>query len=115
MVLAPLIAPKPPPTKRSRLARWMSAAIGGGAPPDDAQDEAVSQSWTVSGGQGGDVTARVFDTTFMHSAYNDGDEAADILFVDFFHPDLSNAEQTAIKCLQKLLRERGEASYGGAQ
>ena len=48
--------------------------------------------------------------------YNDGDSAADILFIDFFHPELSQAEQTAIKCLQKLLRDYGEeqASFAAA-
>jgi aspartyl/asparaginyl beta-hydroxylase (cupin superfamily) len=54
-------------------------------------------------------TGVVFDTTFMHSAYNDGDVPAEILFIDFWHPELSSAEQTAITCLQRLLREQGEA------
>ena len=115
MVLAPLMAPPAIATpKRSPLTRLLGAAMGKGEPPRTPDANAVSCSWTPAG-QGGEATSRVFDTTFMHSAYNDGDEAADILFVDFFHPDLSPDEQTAIKCLQKLLRERGEAAYGGTQ
>ena len=66
-------------------------------------DRSVAKSWDVGDGV-------VFDTTFFHSAYNDGDEAADILFIDFFHPELTDAEVTALKCFQRSLRAVGEAA-----
>ena len=53
----------------------------------------------------------VFDTSFQHSAYNDGEEVADILFIDFYHPELTADEQATIRCLQTLLRAKGEAAY----
>ena len=42
----------------------------------------------------------VFDTSFVHSAYNDGDAPADYLHVDFFHPDLTAAERRALRVLR---------------
>ena len=68
-------------------------------------DEAgtVSRSWQPCHGV-------VFDTSFFHSAYNDSDEIADILFIDFFHPELTNAETNAIRHFQRMLREEGKAA-----
>ena len=133
MVLWPLPQPSvEPPSLWSRirtsigegsLAQWLmgqsrrltpSFLRAGRAPVQGDHARAVSRSW--SGGQlGREVPAggSVFDTTFMHSAYNDGDEAADILFIDFFHPELTQSEQIAIRCLQKLLRDHGEAQEQG--
>ena len=44
--------------------------------------------------------AMVMDTTFIHTAYNDADEPADLLFVDFWHPDLTNDECLALTLFQ---------------
>jgi len=90
MVLAPLLTPH---------------ALAAG---DSIDDLAVSRSWQPTP-PGGAARGVVFDTSFMHSAYNDGDEPADILFIDFFHPELSVAEVEALKGFQQLLREKGEA------
>jgi aspartate beta-hydroxylase len=44
----------------------------------------------------------VFDDSFLHSAWNDSDEARFVLVFDFFHPDLTPAE------IQYLLRFASE-------
>ena len=110
MTLSPLLASAPwSCAPWSRVARWLGTALSGRRPWRSQVDAgAVSRSWTPSR-QNTVGPGVVFDTTFMHSAYNDGNQNADILFIDFFHPELSHAEQEAIKCLQKLLRDRGEA------
>ena len=39
----------------------------------------------------------VFDTTFVHAAYNDhDDEPADYVHVDFWHPELADEECAAL-------------------
>eukprot|EP00964_Phaeocystis_antarctica_P112224 scaffold76427_cov57-Phaeocystis_antarctica.AAC.1 len=53
----------------------------------------------------------IFDTSFQHTAYNDGDTIADILFIDFYHPELTREEEAAVRILQQLLRAKGEAAY----
>ena len=122
MIMSPLVPPlaaaRSPPARAMRAARsWLSTrlrlALRGRLRclwrrPDDAR--AVSRRWTTEVPPGAAGATVVFDTTFFHSAYNDGDEAADVLFIDFFHPELTTAEQAAIKHLQRLLRDLGEAS-----
>lgn len=67
-------------------------------------DDAVARAWTPPAA-GAAARAVVFDTSFLHSAYNDGGTPADILYVDFFHPELSEAETAAITVFQSMLRE----------
>ena len=43
----------------------------------------------------------VFDTSFVHSAYNDGDAPADYLHIDFFHPELTTDEKCALATFQR--------------
>ena len=78
-----------------QVARWLGAQA-------ETDLQAVSRSWAA---------VNVFDTSFQHSAYNDGEEVADILFIDFYHPELTADEQATIRCLQTLLRAKGEAAY----
>ena len=52
----------------------------------------------------------VFDTSFVHSAYNDGDAPADYLHVDFFHPDLT--APSAARCASCATARRGGARRG---
>jgi len=43
----------------------------------------------------------VFDTSFVHSAYNAAADApADYLHVDFWHPDLDAAERRTLRVLR---------------
>ena len=49
--------------------------------------------------------AVVADTTYPHSAYNDGDEAAYILFIDFWHPDLTDEELRALRLFHASVGE----------
>ena len=39
----------------------------------------------------------VFDDSFEHEAWNRSSESRDVLIIDFFHPDLSPAEQWALR------------------
>jgi len=50
--------------------------------------------------QGGDPT--VIDTTFWHSTKNDSPGPVDVLLVDFWHPDLTPAEQKAMEAFVRL-------------
>jgi len=43
----------------------------------------------------------VFDTSFVHSAYNDGDAPADYLHIDFYHPELTADERHALSIFQR--------------
>ena len=43
----------------------------------------------------------VFDTSFVHSAYNDGDVPADYLHIDFYHPELTADERYALSIFQR--------------
>mmetsp|Transcript_25687 Transcript_25687/g.72223 ORF Transcript_25687/g.72223 Transcript_25687/m.72223 type:complete len:423 (-) Transcript_25687:31-1299(-) len=43
----------------------------------------------------------VFDTSFVHSAYNDGDAPADYLHIDFYHPELTADERRALSIFQR--------------
>ena len=45
------------------------------------------------------------DTCFVHTAYNDADEPADLLFIDFWHPDLSNQECLSLAVFNSHLDE----------
>lgn len=111
MILSPLLAPGGTRGRsvRERLVGFLSS-LGRGGRRGQSKVQAVSRSWRSTPQDAAPVgTGVVFDTTFMHSAYNDGDVPAEILFIDFWHPELSSAEQTAITCLQRLLREEGEA------
>lgn len=98
----------PPDDKREGATGMILAPMSFTDEGMSLNERVVSRSWQPGRGV-------VFDTTFLHSAYNDGDEAADILFIDFFHPELSDAEVDAIKCLQQMLRDKGEASTASYQ
>ena len=56
--------------------------------------------------------ALVFATSFVHSAYNDGDAPTDYVHVDFFHPDLTADERRAITifnaCRQRFKAARSQ-------
>ena len=56
--------------------------------------------------------ALIFDTSFVHSAYNDGDSPTDYVHVDFFHPDLTADERRAITtfnaCRQRFKAARSQ-------
>ena len=47
--------------------------------------------------------AYVFDDSFEHEAWHDGDQTRLILIVDFWHPDLTFAELKLLKVLQNAL------------
>lgn len=47
--------------------------------------------------------AYVFDDSFEHEAWHDGDETRLILIVDFWHPDFSAVELKFLKVLQNAL------------
>lgn len=64
-------------------------------------DEA--NAWVAS--DGATERAVVADTTYPHSAYNDGDEAAYILFIDFWHPDLTDEELRALQLFHATVGE----------
>lgn len=44
--------------------------------------------------------AYVFDDSFEHEAWHDGDETRLILIVDFWHPDLTDSELKLLKVIQ---------------
>jgi hypothetical protein len=50
----------------------------------------------------------VFDDSFLHSAWNDSDEARFVLVFDFFHPDLTGEE---IEYLVRISAERNLAKH----
>ena len=54
----------------------------------------------------------VFDTSFVHSAYNDGDAPADYLHIDFYHPELTENERRALfifqRCQARWKKSRSE-------
>lgn len=52
--------------------------------------------------------AYVFDDSFEHEAWHDGEETRLILIVDFWHPDLTATELKFLKVLQNA-RFRAEA------
>ena len=52
----------------------------------------------------------VFATSFVHSAYNDGDAPADYLHIDFYHPELTADERHALRVLRD-----GQARWRAAQ
>jgi aspartyl/asparaginyl beta-hydroxylase (cupin superfamily) len=54
----------------------------------------------------------VFDDSFLHSAWNDSDEARFVLVFDFYHPDLTPEE---IRYLARLAQERELAKTYQAQ
>lgn len=47
--------------------------------------------------------AYVFDDSFEHEAWHDGDETRLILIIDFWHPDFSDVEIKFMKVLQNAL------------
>lgn len=53
--------------------------------------------------------AYVFDDSFDHEAWHDGDETRLILIVDFWHPDLTPVEIKLLNTLQNA-RFRAEAA-----
>ena len=95
----------PPVEKRDGAAGMVMAPLSFGEA--SMEELAVPRAWRA--GQG-----VVFDTSFLHSAFNDGDEAADLLFVDFFHPEVTDGEAKAIQCHLRRLREAGEAASAGS-
>lgn len=52
----------------------------------------------------------MFDDSFEHEAWHDGDETRLILIVDFWHPDLTQLELKFLKILQNA-RFKAEAIY----
>ena len=54
--------------------------------------------------------AYVFDDSFEHEAWHDGQETRLILIVDFWHPDLTAPELKFLKLLQNALF-KAEAAY----
>jgi hypothetical protein len=54
----------------------------------------------------------VFDDSFLHSAWNDSDEARFVLVFDFYHPDLAPEE---VQYLARLAQERELAKFYQAQ
>lgn len=54
--------------------------------------------------------AYVFDDSFEHEAWHDGDETRLILIVDFWHPDLTDVELKFLNVLQNA-RFKAEAIY----
>jgi len=74
----------------------------------------AAEAVEAAAGEGGahlTFAPSIFDTSFQHTAYNDGDTVADILFIDFYHPELTHEEKAAVRILQQLLRNKGEAAY----
>ncbi|CAM9615503.1 unnamed protein product [Chrysoparadoxa australica] len=58
----------------------------------------------------------VFDDSFEHEAWNDGETARITLIIDIWHPDLSHREVRWLAFLQKaLLRTAMSASAGGEE
>jgi Aspartyl/Asparaginyl beta-hydroxylase len=60
----------------------------------------------------------VFDDSFLHSAWNDGDAARFVLVFDFFHPDLTAAEVLYLSALahtQHLAQPYLDDAAAGAQ
>jgi hypothetical protein len=58
-------------------------------------------------------TCIVFDDSFLHSAWNDSDEARFVLVFDFFHPDLAVGEIAYLAQLARR-RELGKPYLGAA-
>ena len=52
----------------------------------------------------------MFDDSFEHEAWHDGEETRLILIADFWHPDLTASELKLLKVLQNA-RFRAEYSY----
>ena len=77
----------------------------------DTSGEASEAAEAGEGGAPLTFAPSIFDTSFQHTAYNDGDTIADILFIDFYHPELTQEEEAAVRILQQLLRAKGEAAY----
>ena len=92
----------PPVEKRDGAAGMVMAPLNLANPEVPMEDLAVPRSWRVGHGV-------VFDTSFLHSAFNDGDQPADLLFIDFFHPELTDKEAAAVQSHLRRMREVGEA------
>ena len=103
----------PPPSLASQKALAPRRALARAATRDADRAAYAAKLWgageRVGSGAAGMIVAGearawteplVFDTSFVHSAYNDGDAPADYLHVDFFHPDLTVAERRALRVLR---------------
>ena len=103
----------PPPSLASQKSLAPRRALARAATRDADRAAYAAKLWgageRAGGGGAGMIVAGearawteplVFDTSFVHSAYNDGDAPADYLHVDFFHPDLTAAERRALRVLR---------------
>ena len=111
---APRPGPRaPPPSLDAQKALAPRRALARAATRDADRAAYAAKLWgageRAGGGGAGMIVAGearpwteplVFDTSFVHSAYNDGDAPADYLHVDFFHPDLTAAERRALRVLR---------------
>jgi hypothetical protein len=95
----------PPPSAREGAAWMMLAPLQTSVEDFSSPENAVARAWSAPQSAEAPGKAVVFDTSFLHCAYNDGDVPADILFIDFFHPELSAAEADSIRTFQQMLRE----------
>ena len=92
----------------------LTGEVSGDLNGDVSGDTSGEVSEAAEAGEGGaplTFAPSIFDTSFQHTAYNDGDTMADILFIDFYHPELTQEEEAAVRILQQLLRAKGEAAY----
>ena len=92
----------------------LTGDVSGDLNGDVSGDTSGEVSEAAEAGEGGaplTFAPSIFDTSFQHTAYNDGDTMADILFIDFYHPELTQEEEAAVRILQQLLRAKGEAAY----
>jgi len=111
---APRPGPRaPPPSLASQKALAPRRALARATTRDADRAAYAAKLWgageRAGGGGAGMIVAGearawteplVFDTSFVHSAYNDGDAPADYLHVDFFHPDLTAVERRALRVLR---------------
>ena len=49
--------------------------------------------------------AVVFDTSFQHSTFNESEEDRMVLIIDFWHPELSEVERTALQMVYDIRNE----------
>ena len=105
-------APRPPPAS-------VPDAVALGAATAGASGMVVhgaARAWAPRDGDDARGAAIAFDSSFPHAAYNDdADDAAHVLLVDFWHPDLSGAEIDALRafgdCIERHIarcQERGQ-------
>lgn len=104
----------PPPSLATQRALAPRRALASAATRDADRAAYAAKLWgdgeRAANGAAGMIVAGearawtaplVFDTSFVHSAYNDAADApADYLHVDFWHPDLDAAERRTLRVLR---------------